>query len=132
MNQRKRIHNWDRPVKSPIAVETQNGVTQRSLATVKTHQPKLHSLLFVELIAPFGKAWADYLIRLIDEKGNYIELDGVAWGYAGEGAHGLVEVFKMFNVPIGIHHVSGWHKDHYIIDVQNPVILDCHCIAHRN
>ncbi len=123
-------HTWTLEVTEPVAVQSQDGTTARAVALARAHVEQLGQAQYVECIMPYGDKYADSLVRLIDRNGNYIELDGVSWGYSGAGPHGLSEVFKMFQIPIGLDRIAHWGQEHLVIHVSGISALQPACTQH--
>ncbi len=121
-------HTWARPVqKSYIVRDVDNGVTRESLKLLKEYKNLLGPLEYLELIQPFGQEFCESLVRFIDKDGEYIELDGLAWGYGGEGPRGLATACKMFGWNIDIHDIARWSAEHLIIDAYTHSTVVCKC-----
>jgi hypothetical protein len=123
-------HTWQQPTKNPIAMQTNQGVTEHSLSLLNSVKSKLHNVAYVELMMPRGKDWAESQVRFIDSAGRFAHLDGFSWGYGGEGPHGLAKAFEMLGIPVFINQIAGWNYEHIILDCEIPAVhfIECHCL----
>lgn len=120
-------HTWAQPVKHQIALQDRDGTTKRAIELLMRNGSKLQTLAYVELCMPRGRDWAETEARFIDTQGNYIQVDGFAWGYSGEGPHGLFAAFKMFRLPFEMGLIASWSFEHAVIDAQSLLVHNCQC-----
>lgn len=112
----KPINFWLQPVTHNVYTQENQEITKYSLAALGKYRDELSPLRYVEIMAPYGLGNGEYLVRFIDSQGNYIQLDGLSWGYWGEGPHGLETAMQSFNLPYTIQEIGHMNSDHMIID----------------
>lgn len=126
----KQLHYWQVKVTQALAQQQGKGVTNRSLKLFEKYRRQLGALQCVELMMPYGMRYGDTLVRLIDNKGQFIQLDGVTWSYYGEGPSGLLKVLTALNIQADQEMICDWRLPHFILTPE-LVILRCDCAIEK-
>lgn len=74
------------------------GLTRHSVARCKKHIERLGKLSYVKGYRYWGRYHAVHESVLIRGEHGTIRLDGLCWGYRGEGPHGLRDVLTVLGV----------------------------------